>query len=123
MATREYCIVLVGPRASGKTTLVRMLKDLPPETIKDNKYHATIGSEVSPMFHQGRLLNIYDMGKFSTFNNLPSIDAAILLTKRANPELPVLPGGPPIIVVNNHDYTMARADIDIALDQIVSAFH
>ena len=123
MATREYCIVLVGPRASGKTTLVRMLKGLPPETIKDNTYHATIGSEVHPIEHRSRLLNIDDMGKFTTFDNLPSIDAAILLTKRANPELPVLPGGPPIVVVNNHDYTMARAGVDAALDQIVNAFH
>ena len=123
MAQPEHCIALVGDRAAGKTAFIHLIKDCPLPTIKNNRYRPTIGTEVHPIHHMGHLLNIYEMGKFSSFNNLPHIQAAIFITKEKNPELPVLPGGPPIIVVNNRHCRMTHADAYRALDQIVNTIH
>jgi hypothetical protein len=115
----NYTIALVGDRAAGKTAFMHLIKDIPLPTITNNRYHPTIGSEVHPIDYRGYVFNIYDMGKFSSFNNMPQIDFTIFVTKKINPELPVIPGGPPMVVVNNRDYCMTRTDAYDALDKIV----
>ena len=123
MTSTEYNIALVGASASGKTAFMRFLKNIPLETIKNNRYHPTSHTQVHPISHRRYLFNIWEAGKFSTIDTFPNIRVAILITKETNPVMPILPGNPPIVVVNNHDYTMARAGVDAALDQIVNAFH
>jgi len=123
MAQPNHCIALVGDRGVGKTAFIKLNKNITPLLPKNNKYHATIGSEVHPILHRGHIFNIYDMGKFSSFNNMPHIQAAIFITKSRNPELPVLPGDPPMIIINNKDYRMTREDTYRALDLIAETIH
>jgi hypothetical protein len=123
MAQPNHCIALVGDRGVGKTTFLYLNKGNPIRPIKNNKYHATIGSEVHPIVHRGHIFDIYDMGKFSSFNNMPHIQAAIFITKKENPELPVLPGDPPMVMINNKNYRMTREDTYRALDLIAETIH
>ena len=123
MARPEHCIAVVGDRGAGKTAFIHLIKENPIHTIKNNRYYGTIGTEVHPIHHRGHLFNMYDMGKFSSFNNLPHIQAAIFITKKHNPELPVLPGDPPIIIINNKDYRMTLADALRALDMVAETIH
>jgi len=120
MATRELNIVLIGDRASGKTTFVHLLKNIPLHPMRDNKYRATIGSEVHPIIHKKRQMNIWDMGKFSKLENLPSIDLAIFVTKMENQiDIPLIYNNAPVIVVNNMGNRMTRTDVNNALTQVL----
>jgi GTPase SAR1 family protein len=120
MATRELNIVLIGDRASGKTTFVHLLKNIPLQPMRDNKYRATIGSEVHPIIHKKRQMNIWDMGKFSKLENLSHIDVAIFITKMENPiYIPPPTLTAPVIVVNNMGNRMTRTDVNNALTQVL----
>jgi len=123
MAHREYCIALIGDRAAGKTAFIQLLKGIEPRKLDDNKYHATIGSEVHPIVHRRHTLNIYEMGKFSTFDRMPHIHAAILITKDPAAVAPVVPGNPPVIIVNNKDYSMNRAATTNALNRVIQTLN
>lgn len=119
MTSTEYNIALVGASASGKTAFMRFLKNIPLETIKNNRYHPTSHTQVHPISHRGYLFNIWEAGKFSTIDTFPNIRVAILITKETNPVMPILPGNPPIVVVNNRKYIMTEADVYRALDKVV----
>ena len=123
MANPEYCIALIGDRAAGKTAFIQLLKGIEPRILDDNKYYPTIGTEVHPISHRRRLFNIYDMGKFSTFDRMPQIHAAILITKKETPVVPAVPGNPPIIIVNNKDYAMNLAAALNALNRVIQALN
>jgi hypothetical protein len=123
MAHREYSIALIGDRAAGKTAFIQFLKGFTPLLPKNNKYHATISTEVHPIDHRRRTLNIYEMGKFSTFDTMPRINAAILITKDPAAVAPVLPGNPPVIIVNNKDYLMNRAATTNALNRVIQTLN
>ena len=120
MANRELNIVVIGDRASGKTAFVHLLKNIPIRPLPDNKYYGTIGSEVHPIIHKKRAMNIWDMGKFSSLASVPRIDAAILIRKNNGAEdLPLIYNNAPVIGVNNMGNRMTRTDANNALTQVL----
>jgi len=123
MSYPEYNIALIGAAASGKTAFMRFLKGLSLETIKNNKYHSTPHTNVHPIDHKRHLFNIWEAGKFSKVEEFPNISVVILITKEVNPVMPILPGNPPIVVVNNRKHVMTAVDAYSALDKVVDIIH
>ena len=116
-----YRVAILGERGSGKTAFVRMVKGIPLDAIKDNRYHSTPHTEVHPVDHSGTPIDLWETGKFSVVEKFPLTDAIIVIAGyKQDARVTVnTDSQKPIIVVNNRHYSMTHDDVMNALDELV----
>ena len=110
----EYNIAIIGEQASGKTSCVCLLKDLPIE----KRYCKTFGPEVHPIngLKNGGCITVWDMPAENYEKYMDKMHGIIYVTKKLTQ--PTIDLTMPHIVLNNRSYRMTSESAKKAYSQL-----